>query len=305
MSPGRARLYRIVFVISLVLLAAGMLLGLYEVVYKRQKLPSLVFQNIAEIEQLIDAEQYDEAISRLNMTLALFSADQQLTHNMLGNVYNARGDREAAIRHYRRALEYDPLFAEAYNNLGVALARTDRRVDAMVELVRAIELRPGYDEAYNNLARVVASYDRNSRPAETAPPAVTAARGHLAAAGRAIAVPDSPVVPRPADSAVLRRARRYLGQLHAGELESFRQRFTVDFASRTSAQDLAGLTQRLDDELGDELEILTERVIKRAEYDVYLRVSRFEKADQLVEWSLVLDESGAIADIRIRLGITR
>ena len=82
----------------------------------------------------------------------------------IGHSLRGRTFGPAAIDHYRRSLAHDPGFAEADNNLGVALERSGRRVGAMVEFGHAIDLRPDYRDAYDNLARVVRAYERDPDP---------------------------------------------------------------------------------------------------------------------------------------------
>jgi len=90
--------------------------------------------------------------------------------------------------------------------------------------------------------------------------------------------------------------------LFDGRIDAFRERFTAEFASRTSVDDLASIRARLAERHGAEIEVLGERVIEQENYDVYIRVSRYSAAPELIEWTLVLDEVGLIADMRIRLG---
>ena len=52
---------------------------------------------------------------------------------------------------YRRALELNPDFAEAHNNLGNALRKLGKFDEAVVCLHRALELQPNFAEVYFNL----------------------------------------------------------------------------------------------------------------------------------------------------------
>jgi len=61
-----------------------------------------------------------------------------------------RRDYDAAVREYTRVAELKPEFAEAYNNLGVALKKTGDLEQAVVNFNRALELRAGYGEARSN-----------------------------------------------------------------------------------------------------------------------------------------------------------
>ena len=61
-----------------------------------------------------------------------------------------RRDYDAAVQEYSRVAELKPEFAEAYNNLGVALKKTGDLEQAVVNFNRALELRAGYGEARSN-----------------------------------------------------------------------------------------------------------------------------------------------------------
>jgi len=60
-----------------------------------------------------------------------------------------------AIQVYHRALEINPNYSEAYNNLGIALKEQENLDDAIQVYHRALEINPNYSEAYNNLGNVL------------------------------------------------------------------------------------------------------------------------------------------------------
>jgi tetratricopeptide (TPR) repeat protein len=57
-----------------------------------------------------------------------------------------------AIASYRNALRANPYYAEAHNNLGVALAMTGRREEAITEISAAVRLAPDNREYASSLA---------------------------------------------------------------------------------------------------------------------------------------------------------
>ena len=61
------------------------------------------------------------------------------------------GNFEEAESHYRQALPRRPT-AETHNGLGYALARQDRTDEAVAEFRKAIDVDPKFTPAYNNLA---------------------------------------------------------------------------------------------------------------------------------------------------------
>lgn len=64
------------------------------------------------------------------------------------------GKYESAIRELNRALEYDPDFAPAYNNLGVIYSRLGRKREAIGALEKAVWLDPAFPEACYNLGKL-------------------------------------------------------------------------------------------------------------------------------------------------------
>jgi predicted TPR repeat methyltransferase len=61
------------------------------------------------------------------------------------------GEMHEAAACFRRALESEPAFAEAHNNLGNTLADLGQIAEAIACYHRALELKPGFAEALNNL----------------------------------------------------------------------------------------------------------------------------------------------------------
>ncbi|HXN46205.1 MAG TPA: tetratricopeptide repeat protein [Bryobacteraceae bacterium] len=68
-----------------------------------------------------------------------------------GRAFEA-GDVEGAIGHLRKALEIDPDYMEAHNNLGARYMALHRFEDAAAEFRRATELDPAAEKAFANLA---------------------------------------------------------------------------------------------------------------------------------------------------------
>ena len=67
-----------------------------------------------------------------------------------------RGQYDEAIISYRKALAIKPDFADAHNNLGVALVSGGKPVDeAIMHFRKALELKPNYEGARQNLERVI------------------------------------------------------------------------------------------------------------------------------------------------------
>ena len=69
--------------------------------------------------------------------------------------HHQAGRLPEAELHYRQALTLKPDFAEAHNNLGVALRAQDKLEEAAASYRKAVSLKPDYAEAYNNLGVVL------------------------------------------------------------------------------------------------------------------------------------------------------
>ena len=85
----------------------------------------------------------------------------------MGADLHRRGDIAEAERIYREIVKVKPDFAEAHNNLGVALKALDRPEEAVESYRRAVAIRPGYGEAWNNLARTLRALGREEEAAES------------------------------------------------------------------------------------------------------------------------------------------
>lgn len=80
--------------------------------------------------------------------------DRQWAVTLIGNVESDRGNIEAAIGQYRRAIRLaggSGAAHVAYNNLGVALANQEDSAAAIDAYMKSIEVNSEYSLAYNNL----------------------------------------------------------------------------------------------------------------------------------------------------------
>src|SRR5256886_3620514 len=76
-------------------------------------------------------------------------------HNSLGWVLLSQNQPDAAIPHFRRALELRPDFAQAHINLASALAQKGDMEAAFGESREAVRLAPRDPEAHRTLGRVL------------------------------------------------------------------------------------------------------------------------------------------------------
>jgi len=100
---------------------------------------------------------YRDPIAIWEQCLAV-NPDNPRAHNNLGAVLAERGWPERGLEHYRRALELDPLYADAAGNLAVALAGKNDRASAAAAR-RYLALRPEDAGGWARLAQLLADAD--------------------------------------------------------------------------------------------------------------------------------------------------
>jgi tetratricopeptide (TPR) repeat protein len=82
--------------------------------------------------------------------------DDPIAHNSLGAVISSASGREGeAIACFQKAIELDPKYAIAHDNLGICLARQQKLEEAVACLRKAIELDPKWAKAHLNLIDIL------------------------------------------------------------------------------------------------------------------------------------------------------
>jgi Tfp pilus assembly protein PilF len=94
--------------------------------------------------------EIDAAISHYRRALR-FNPDSMETHNNLANLLVQKGLWTEAVASYHEALRCRPDCAEAYANLGSSLIRSGQLREAVKYLRQALQLKPHFAEAYSNL----------------------------------------------------------------------------------------------------------------------------------------------------------
>jgi protein O-mannosyl-transferase len=92
---------------------------------------------------------HEAAIGYYTRAIASNPASVDAYYNR-ANSFQALGDVERAILDYSRAVEMKPTYAEAYNNRGSLAASKGQYEQAISDFTRAISLHPGYSEALAN-----------------------------------------------------------------------------------------------------------------------------------------------------------
>jgi protein O-GlcNAc transferase len=70
-----------------------------------------------------------------------------------GLVLAKQGKEQQPARAFRKAIEINPFYAEAHNNLAFALANEGKLGEAIDHFLLAIKNKPGYRDAHLILAR--------------------------------------------------------------------------------------------------------------------------------------------------------
>jgi len=74
-----------------------------------------------------------------------------LSHFNSGVHFYQQGEISKAIQTYQKAIELNPSYVEAYNNLGIIYQEIGDLEGALKAFQKAIEINPGYEKGYNNL----------------------------------------------------------------------------------------------------------------------------------------------------------
>jgi tetratricopeptide (TPR) repeat protein len=106
-----------------------------------------------------------EAAASYREALLAGGPDAQTCLN-LANVLRALGSRPQALERYAQAVETDPRFVDAWNNMGTLLVELGRADDAVAAFRRALDAEPEDARSHYNLADTL---DDLGRTAEAAP----------------------------------------------------------------------------------------------------------------------------------------
>jgi Flp pilus assembly protein TadD len=84
-------------------------------------------------------------------------------HVDFGIIVAQRGLWKEAVYRWQQAVELDPTYVEAWNNLGIGYEQLGRFADARKAYDRALELAPGNTFLRNNYELFREIYDRQNR----------------------------------------------------------------------------------------------------------------------------------------------
>ena len=104
---------------------------------------------------LAERGQVDAAIAHFQKALEI-KPDYATVYDSLGIALAGRGQIDEAIAHYRKALELKPDYVYAHNNLGISLADRGQIDEAIAHYRKALEINPNFAKAHNNLGAALA-----------------------------------------------------------------------------------------------------------------------------------------------------
>ncbi len=112
----------------------------------------LMFSSLAnrQRDRAAHKQKLDQAIRHYHRALAIQPSYAQ-AHNNLGMALDDQGNFDEAIQHYRQALRIKPNYAQAHNNLGITLDNQGKSGEAIEHYEQALRIRPDYAKAHNNL----------------------------------------------------------------------------------------------------------------------------------------------------------
>lgn len=103
------------------------------------------------IHDLINHEQYDEALPIINEVLERYP-DDDIALNFIGYIHLMSDQPALAYQYFRRALQESPMNKALWTSLGRAYHELDNFEDAIKCFLKSAEIDPNYALAYSNAA---------------------------------------------------------------------------------------------------------------------------------------------------------
>ena len=115
---------------------------------------------------LMDRGQFDDALANFQTALDIRTASVvpvlghydlslALIHGDIGNALVQKGQLDEAIVHLRKAIEFQPDYADAHYNLGTALFQKGEIDEAIMEFRKALSIRPDDSDAHTSLGNAL------------------------------------------------------------------------------------------------------------------------------------------------------
>jgi tetratricopeptide (TPR) repeat protein len=124
--------------------------------FQQMEVPAADFYRLFESAwYLAEKGQYEASVAEWRKALML-NPDDAKAHNNLGRALAGAGAIDQAITEWQLALKYHPRYSEARNNLGVALLRKGKAGEAIAQFEQVLEENGNYAEVHGNLGRALA-----------------------------------------------------------------------------------------------------------------------------------------------------
>lgn len=107
-----------------------------------------------KLMQLYSSGSHDHAFSHATRLTKVYP-EQPVPPNIMGVILASRGEMQAAVECYQKALQADPSYVEAINNLGAAFRKLKDYDRALSCFQRLIDLTPGDSDLYYNLGNAL------------------------------------------------------------------------------------------------------------------------------------------------------
>jgi tetratricopeptide (TPR) repeat protein len=112
------------------------------------------YRHLAEIARM--KKDYTGAAVYLKKAIEL-DPNYANAHNNLGMALALQGKLNEAISYFTRAIQLDPDSASSHYNLGNAFNQQDKVDEAITHYTEAVQIKPDYSEAHNNLGLALVS----------------------------------------------------------------------------------------------------------------------------------------------------
>ncbi|MBI3619798.1 tetratricopeptide repeat protein [Candidatus Roizmanbacteria bacterium] len=96
------------------------------------------------------------------MATSITSPSSWVNHNNLGDIYSRKGQYDISIQEFKKAIEINPRYGDAYNNLGNVYVKIGKVNEAIKMYQAALVLNPRLWQSYQNIA--VIAYQQKSYP---------------------------------------------------------------------------------------------------------------------------------------------